>query len=73
MKTFKEAHCELLIWRFNEEDKAEKIPNGTNGHDGLQEARRREIVSEYKKRYKDLKIKYEVLKSHNRITKSSPT
>jgi len=58
MKTFKKARRELLTWRFDEEDKAEKIPNGTNGHDGLQEKRRREIAAEYKRRYDELVKEY---------------
>lgn len=61
MKAFDEARAELLMWRFNGEDKAERMPNGTDGHDGLQEARRREIVAEFKKRYKELEKKRELL------------
>jgi len=57
MKTFEEARRELLTWRFSEEDKAEEIPNGTDGYDGLQEARRREIVVEYREKLADLKNK----------------
>jgi len=58
MKTFEEARRELLTWRFSEEDEAEKTPNGTDGYDGLQEARRREIVAEYREKLAALKKKY---------------
>ena len=56
MKTFKSEHRELLDWYMKESDRLDNIPY--KGLDGPGEAERRQIKSEYHKRFKELKDNY---------------
>ncbi len=59
MKTFKDKYKELVLWHMKELQKIDdmNIP-WEGGHDGKEEALRREVFAEYLTRLKALKKKY---------------